>query len=95
MSIRKIALTLALVVPALSVFALDNAGIVKSIPLKDGSTLHQFKDGKMAVESKYGRAVRVKEGTTVVTADGQSIQVTRDDVAKLSNSIQSHNVGGN
>ena len=95
MSIRKIALALVLVVPALSAFALDNAGIVKSVPLKDGSTLHQFKDGKMAVENKYGRAVRVKEGTTVVTADGKSIQVTSDEIARLSNSIQSHYVGTN
>ncbi len=95
MSIRKIALTLALVVPALSAFALDAADIAKSVPLKDGSTLHQFKDGKMAVENKYGNAVSVKAGSTVVAADGQSIQVTSNEIARLFNSIQSHNVGAN
>lgn len=95
MSIRKIALALALIVPVMSAFALDNADIVKSVPLKDGSTLHQFKDGKMAVENKYGRSVRVKEGTTVVAADGKSIPITSNEIARLSNSIQSHNVGTN
>ncbi|WP_426148893.1 CopK family periplasmic copper-binding protein [Polaromonas sp. DSR2-3-2] len=32
----------------LSAFAVDQAGIEKSVELKDGSTVHLFKDGKMA-----------------------------------------------
>ena len=33
--------------------------------LKDGGTLYIFKDGKMAKESKYGKAVYMKKGETL------------------------------
>lgn len=91
MSIRKSVIALSLVLPALSVFALDNADIVKSMPLKDGSTMHQFMDGKMAMEDKYGRAVRMKEGASMETTDGQSVAMNGDEVQKLSQAIQKHN----
>lgn len=90
MSIRKSILVLSLVLPALSAFALDNTDIVKSTQLKDDSTVHQFKDGKMAMESQLGRAERMQEGTTMETADGRSITMKGDEVAKLSNSIRGH-----
>jgi hypothetical protein len=83
MSIRKSILALSLVLPALSAFALNNTDIVKSTPLKDGSTVHQFKDGKMAMESKFGTAVRMQEGTAMETATGQSIVMKGDEVARL------------
>ncbi len=91
MSIRKSVIALSLVLPALSVFALDQGGIVKSVPLKDGSTVHQFKDGKMAMEDKYGRAIRMKEGQSMDATDGTSITMNGDEVAKLSEAIRSHN----
>ena len=90
MSIRKSILVLSLVLPALSAFALDSTDVVKSSQLKDGSTVHQFKDGKMAMEDKFGRAVRMQEGTSMETADGQSITMKGDEVAKLSESIRKH-----
>lgn len=88
MSIRKSILVLSLVLPALSAFALGNTDIVKSTQLKDGSTVHQFKDGKMAMESQLGKAVRMQEGNTMKTADGQSITMKGDEVAKLSESFR-------
>lgn len=91
MSVRKSLIALSLVVPALSAFALDQGDVVKSVRLKDGSTVHQFKDGKMAMESQFGRAVRMKESQTMETADGKSITMNGDEVARLSNLIQSHN----
>jgi hypothetical protein len=91
MSIRKSVIALSLVLPALSVFALDNADIVKSVPLKGGSTMHQFTNGKMAMEDKYGHAVRMKEGTGMETTDGQSVAMNGDEVQKLSQAIQKHN----
>ncbi len=91
MSIRKSILVLSLALPALSAFALDNTDAVKSTQLKDGSIVHEFKDGKMAMEDKFGRAVRMQEGTTMETANGQSITMKGDEVAKLSASIYLHN----
>lgn len=91
MSIRKSILVLSLVLPALSAFAMDNTDVVKSTQLKDGSTVHQFKDGKMAMENQFGKAVRMQEGTTMEMADGQSITMKGDEVAKLSNAIRLHN----
>ena len=91
MSIRKSILVLSLALPALSAFALDNTDIVKSTQLKDGSIVHEFKDGKMAMESKFGNAVRMQEGTTMETANGQSITMKGDEVAKLSAAIYLHN----
>lgn len=91
MSIRQSILVLSLALPALSAFALDNTDIVKSTQLKDGSFVHQFKDGKMAMESNFGKVVRMQEGTTMETANGQSITMKGDEVAKLSESIRLHN----
>ena len=88
MSIRKSIIALSLVVPALSAFALDTTGVEKSVQLKDGSTVHQFKDGKMAMEDKYGRAVRMKVGESMTTTDGKSIAMNSDEVARLSQGIQ-------
>jgi hypothetical protein len=86
MSIRQSILVLSLALPALSAFAfaLDNTDVVKSTQLKDGSTVHQFKDGKMAMESRFGKAVRMQEGSSMETANGQSIIMKGDEVAKLS-----------
>lgn len=83
MSIRKSILALSLALPALSAFALDSTDVVKSTQLKDGSIVHQFKDGKMAMESKFGEAVRMQEGTAMETANGQLITMKGDEVAKL------------
>ena len=91
MSIRKSILALSLALPALSALALDNQDIVKSTPLKDGSTVHQFRDGKMAMENKFGRAVRMQNSATMETANGQSITMNGDEVARLSYYIVEHN----
>lgn len=84
MSIRKSILVLSLALSALSAFAVGNTDIVKSTQLKDGATVHQFVDGKMAMESKFGYAIRMQEGTTMETANGQSITMKGDEVGRLS-----------
>lgn len=91
MSIRNTLIALSLVVPALSAFALDQGNVTKTVQLKDGTTIHQFKDGKMAMEGKYGRAERMKVGQTMETADGKSIVMVGDEVARLSHAIHLHN----
>lgn len=90
MSIRKSIIALSLLVPALSAFAWDMSGVEKSVQLKDGSTVHQFKNGKMAMEDKYGRAVRMNTGESMTAKDGTTIIMNGDEVARLSDGIQLH-----
>lgn len=66
-----------------SVFAVDAAQVEKSIPLKDGSTVHIFKDGRMAMENQYGRVFRMKEDQVMETKDGQKIMMHGDEVMRL------------
>jgi len=80
-----------LVVIALSVmgttgaFASDEARAAAKevIELKDGSTVYIFKDGKMAMEDKYGRATRMKKETVMETKDGRKIIMHGDEVMRL------------
>jgi hypothetical protein len=58
------------------------------IDLKDGSIAYVFDNGKMALESKFGNAVVVKPGTTLQTADGRSITMVGDEVARLDSLLQ-------
>lgn len=90
MSIRKSLIVLAFTLPAISAFALDFTGVEKSTPLKGGATVHQFKDGKMAMENKYGGAFRMKEGEVMETSDGKFITMQGDEVARLSQALQKH-----
>jgi hypothetical protein len=53
------------------------------IDLQDGSTLFVFDSGKMAVQSKYGRAVRTEPGTILKAADGREINMVGNEVALL------------
>lgn len=91
MSIRTSILALSLALPALSALALDNQDIVKSTPLKDVSSVHQFQDGKMAMENKFGKAIRMPHGATMETANGQSITMNGDEVARLGYYIKLQN----
>ncbi|MDP3616364.1 MAG: periplasmic Cu(I)/Cu(II)-binding protein CopK [Rhodoferax sp.] len=68
---------------ALSAFAVDASKVEKSVELKDGSTVYLFKDGKMAMEDKLGRVVRMKEGHVMETKDGQRVIMIGDEVARL------------
>lgn len=51
--------------------------------LRDGSTLYVFADGKMALEDKFGRAVRVNPGAMLETKDGRKVTFVGDEVARL------------
>jgi hypothetical protein len=64
------------------------------IDLKDGSTLYIFKDGKMAMEDRYGRATRTTLGTVVETSDGRKITTQSDEVARLHSLVIQGHQGG-
>jgi len=72
---------------SVTAFASDQARANASqvIELKDGSTLYVFKDGKMAMEDKVGRAIRMKTDTVMETKDGRKIIMHGDEVMRLDN----------
>ncbi|RTL46304.1 MAG: copper resistance protein CopK [Burkholderiales bacterium] len=64
--------------------ALENSNIVKTrVELADGGTLHVFKDGKMAREDRFGRAVFLKAGEILTAVDGSKIKAVGNEVARL------------
>ena len=80
-----------LVVGALSAFSIlaiaDDSDArndaTQTIALQDGSIVYVFKSGKMAVESKMGKAVSTKPGTVLKAADGSDITMVGNEVAHL------------
>lgn len=68
---------------ALSAFAVDKGNVQKSIELKNGSTVYVFKDGKMGMEDKLGRAARMKPGQVMEAKDGQKLIMVGDEVMRV------------
>lgn len=83
--LKKLLMAAAMSAVATAAFAghAAQAAAEKAIELKDGSTLYTFKDGKMAMEDKFGRATRMKEGQVMETKNGQKITMHGDEVARL------------
>ena len=81
--LKKLLMVVAMSAVTATAFAVDAAQVEKSIELKDGSTVYIFKDGKMAMEDKLGRAVRMKKDTVMETKDGQKIMMHGDEVMRL------------
>lgn len=68
-----------------------SAKTIQLIALQNGFTLHKYEDGKMAVENPFGRPVLMKEGQVLTTADGATIRMVGNEVARLSIEIRSVN----
>lgn len=83
--LKKLLMVVAMSAVTATAFAVDASQVEKSIELKDGSTVYIFKDGKMAMEDKVGRAVRMKKDTVMETKDGQKIMMHGDEVMRLDN----------
>ena len=86
--LKKMLAIVALSSLGFSAYAVDASQVEKSIELKDGSTVYIFKDGKMAMEDKFGRAVRMKKDTVMETKDGQKIMMHGDEVMRLENILR-------
>lgn len=54
-----------------------------AIELKDGTTLHIYKDGKMTMEDKVGRPQTMPEGTPMETKNGTIIMMKGNEVWRL------------
>ncbi|NKE67568.1 periplasmic Cu(I)/Cu(II)-binding protein CopK [Ramlibacter sp. RBP-2] len=91
--LKVIATAAAVLFSANVALAADKANVDKSIPLKDGSTVYIFKDGKMAMEDKLGRVVPMKPGHVMQTKDGQSILMVGNELARL-DWIRKSDLGG-
>ena len=83
MSVRKSLVALSLVVSTLSAVAAGNSDIVQSVKLKDGTTMHHYKDGKMSMEDALGKIVYMKDGMSMETADGKTITMSGNEVGRL------------
>ena len=93
--LKKLLMVVAMSAVTASAFAaLPTEQIEKSIPLKNGSTVHFLKGGKMAMEDKNGNAVRMKPGEVMETKDGQKIIMHGDEVMRLDNLLKEGHTGG-
>mgnify|MGYP000880814149 CR=1 FL=1 len=91
--LKKFIVIAALSTLGASAYAVDASQVEKSIELKDGSTVYIFKDGKMGMEDKLGRAVRMKQGQVMETKDGQKIMMHGDEVMRLDNILHQNHRG--
>ena len=83
--IKQFLIVAALSTAAASVFAIGQDEPKQSIPLKDGTTLHILKDGKMAMEDKNGNPVSMKKGVVMETKDGTKIMMHGNELMRLDN----------
>ena len=81
---------------SVTAFASDaaRAAAKQVIELKDGSTVYIFKDGKMGMEDKLGRSIRMKKDTVMETKDGQKIIMHGDEVMRLDGLLKQGHQGG-
>ena len=72
------------IAPAFGSFHPISAKTVQLIPLQNGFTLHKYEDGKMALENPYGRPMLAQDGQALQAADGSTITMVGNEVARLS-----------
>lgn len=68
--------------------------VEKSIQLTDGSTVHIFDNGKMAMEDKFGRAAYMEPGHAMQTRDGKAIVMNGNEVARFDQLLGKNRIGG-
>lgn len=81
--LAKILALTATALIATTAFGADDPDIVKSYELKDGLTVHVYKDGKMAMEDKGGRGRSMKDGHIMETTDGQKIMMKGNELWRV------------
>jgi hypothetical protein len=79
---------------AASAYAVDMSQVKQSIDLKDGSTVYIFKDGKMGMEDKYGRATYMESGHVMETKDGKKIIMNGNEIWRVDELLHSNHRGG-
>ena len=79
---------------ALSAFAAEANQVAQSIQLKDGSTVHVYADGKMAMQDRFRRAVYMETGHAMQTKSGKTLTMNGNEVARLDQQLATSRVGG-
>lgn len=92
--LTKIATTLASLLLTTSALALDSGEVTKSIPLKDGSTVHVFPNGKMGMEDRFGNAAHMADGHVMEARSGEKITMKGNEVARIDAALH-HDHRGN
>ena len=81
--LKKALMVAALGIATTSAFAVDVEQGRKVHPHEGWLDGPSSKDGKMGMEDKMGRAVRMKHGEVMETKDGQKIMMHGDEVMRL------------
>lgn len=92
--LKRILVASTIAFAAVGAQAIDQAQVDKSIALKDGSTVHTFKDGKMGMEDKYGRASHMSPGHAMETSDGKKIIMNGNEVWQVEHMLHRGNHHG-
>ena len=77
-----------------SAFAVGLSQVEKSFELKDGSTVYIYKDEKMGMEDKYGRAAYMKSGHVMETKDGKKIIMIGNEIWRVDQMLHNDDQGG-
>lgn len=80
---KKMLMVVTLSVASISAYAVDTSQVEKSIELKDGTTVYIFKDGKMGMEDKYGRAAYMESGHVMETKSGEKIIMSGNEIWRV------------
>jgi len=88
-AIKHTAIAAAVWLLASSAHAMTDTFVKESVALKDGSTVHIFKDGTMGMESRFGHPFSMPEGHAMQAADGRTITMRGNELARVSLLVQS------
>lgn len=92
--LKKLLMVVAMSTVAVSAFAADLSQVKKSFELKDGSTVYIFKDGKMAMEDKYGNSASMQSGHVMETKDGKKIIMEGNELWRIQELLHKGHVPG-
>jgi hypothetical protein len=90
---KKMLMVAAFTMVGASAYAVDASQVEKSIELKDGSTVYIFKDGKMGMEDKYGRATYMESGHVMETKDGKKIIMNGNEIWRVDELLHKYHRG--
>lgn len=91
--LKKLLMTVAAGLIAASSYAVEDDKLEKTYELKDGTTVHIYKDGKMAMSDKSGRPRSMKEGEIMETKDGEKLMMKGNEIWRVERRHQLHRGG--
>ena len=81
--LKKVLMVAVMSAVTASAYAVDRSLVKDSIPLKDGTTVYIFKDGKMGMENQYGKPVSMKPGHVMETVDGRKVIMVGNELMRV------------